>query len=874
MIDEEPNVPLWRKELAVCLYKDADLPADIKFDAALDQLAGITQLSSPELAEADIITRLEMFDASEYLGVTAAVFKRRWQYDNQFKNLLYAEHFYKKGMDIWEKEHPEQLDNNAARNNLKGDDAGYCAINYAFVCDLIARLRIEQTDSLQEVQMSGSGEGRIETASKIRTEIIRRLTGLDPESVPETEQATNNIIANSFNKIWAAATVAEAFFGLGAYSKARLFFRKFRALVEEQWENDIRGVEDENEKIRRGKVSLHWKLRTTAEQLTWMADLKIRAVSSRDGLMCFNEDQLINRILIVNSVNECLNELFPDESNLVKMNSVNGKMGLALSGGGFRASIYHIGVLAALAEHDMLRHVEVLSCVSGGSILGAYYYLLLRNKYNEKKSLDHQDYIDIVKTLEKDFLEGVQKNIRSRLFSGFTGNLKMLFRRKYTRTHRLGEMYEKYLYSQVAKSENPIYISDLKINPVDNFNPKSDNWSRPDKIPMLVLNATTLNTGHNWQFTVSWMGEPPSNIRQDVDVKKRLRRMYYEQAPEPYKKIRLGQAVGASSCVPALFAPVSMPGLYPGIGVQLVDGGVYDNQGIVSILDQECKVVIVSDASAQMPDSDSAATGQLPVFMRSDSIFQERMREGQLMDLKARENATQIKALGFVHLKKDLRQNPVNWTDSDEPSRRVLRPETPDQEEDMTSYGIPNNVQEALSKIRTDLDSFHDAEAYALMYSAYRQTCQMLADEKFDYLYINRLFKTDFKFKEIRTVMEKPHLSTRLVALLNHSSNVLFKWYHVAPLLKKVVRLTAWIVAIGVAVYGIGDVCSFLSPCVCGGCGRCALVTLGKYAGLLILAVLSFILVASLFIAGFWRLYLAGPDLVYARAGRLDKFVL
>ncbi|MFM8487467.1 MAG: patatin family protein, partial [Bacteroidota bacterium] len=112
----------------------------------------------------------------------------------------------------------------------------------------------------------------------------------------------------------------------------------------------------------------------------------------------------------------------------------------------------------------------------------------------------------------------------------------------------------------------PVYISDLKILPYSSFNPKSDNWSRPDKIPMLVLNATTLNTGHNWQFTVSWMGEPPSNIRQDVDVKKRLRRMYYEQAPYPYKKIRLGQAVGASSCVPALFAPFRMffhPDVHP-----------------------------------------------------------------------------------------------------------------------------------------------------------------------------------------------------------------------------------------------------------------------------------------------------------------------
>lgn len=869
MIDEEPNMPLWRKELAVCLYKDPDLPADVKFDAALDQLACITQLSSPELTEADTITRLGQFDSSEYLGVTAAVFKRRWQHDNQFKNLLYAEHFYKKGMEIWMEEHPEQKEGDDARKGLKGDDAGYCAINYAFICDLIARLRIEQTDNLQDVQVPGPSRDRVEIARKVRRDVIRRLTGFEPESVPETEQGANSIIASSFNKIWAAATVAEAFFGLEMYSIARLFFKKYYDLITKEWENDIRDIEDEKEKKRRSKVNLHWKLRTTSEQLTWLADLKIRAIGTRDGLMYYNEEQLMERILIVNSVNDCLKALFPEDSDLVKMNSVNGKMGLALSGGGFRASIYHIGVLAALAEHDMLRHVEVLSCVSGGSILGAYYYLLLRNKYDRKKSLNHQDYINIVKTLEQDFLEGVQQNIRARIFSGFAGNLKMLFRKKYTRTHRLGEMYEKFLYSRVTGSEEPIYISKLKINPVDNFNPKTDNWSRPDKIPMLVLNATTLNTGHNWQFTVSWMGEPPSNIHQDVDVKKRLRRMYYDQAPEPYKEIRLGQAVGASSCVPALFAPVSMPGLYPGIDVKLVDGGVHDNQGITSILDQECKIVIVSDASAQLPDSNSAVTGQLPVFMRSDSIFQERMREAQLLDLKARENATQIKALGLIHLKKDLRQNPVNWTDSDEPSRRVLRPETPDQEEDMTSYGIPNKVQEALSKIRTDLDSFHHAEAYALMYSAYKQTCQVLADEKFDYLYINRFFKTDFKFKEIRTAMEKPHLSARLAALLNHSSKVLFKWYHVAPLLQKMAKAVVSVLLLSIVAYGITVLYAFL----CSNSRESILASLPSESGWLALVPPGLVLLFSLLIACFWIIYLAGPGAFYLRAGRLDKFM-
>jgi hypothetical protein len=37
------------------------------------------------------------------------------------------------------------------------------------------------------------------------------------------------------------------------------------------------------------------------------------------------------------------------------------------------------------------------------------------------------------------------------------------------------------------------------------FNPAQHNWLRHDKVPVLVLNATTLNTGHGWQFTPTWM---------------------------------------------------------------------------------------------------------------------------------------------------------------------------------------------------------------------------------------------------------------------------------------------------------------------------------------------------------------------------------
>ena len=44
-------------------------------------------------------------------------------------------------------------------------------------------------------------------------------------------------------------------------------------------------------------------------------------------------------------------------------------IGLALSGGGFRASIFHMGVLKYLAEKNKLEEISYISSVSGGSLL-------------------------------------------------------------------------------------------------------------------------------------------------------------------------------------------------------------------------------------------------------------------------------------------------------------------------------------------------------------------------------------------------------------------------------------------------------------------------------------------------------------------------
>jgi hypothetical protein len=70
-----------------------------------------------------------------------------------------------------------------------------------------------------------------------------------------------------------------------------------------------------------------------------------------------------------------LNELAPDEF-----------VGLALSGGGIRSATFNLGILQALADIRLLRHIDYLSTVSGGGYIGSW--LLARLRQNEEKILD------------------------------------------------------------------------------------------------------------------------------------------------------------------------------------------------------------------------------------------------------------------------------------------------------------------------------------------------------------------------------------------------------------------------------------------------------------------------------------------------------
>src|SRR3974390_2679816 len=48
------------------------------------------------------------------------------------------------------------------------------------------------------------------------------------------------------------------------------------------------------------------------------------------------------------------------------------KIGLALSGGGFRATLYHLGLVRFLRDSNLLSNVTHITSVSGGSVVAAH----------------------------------------------------------------------------------------------------------------------------------------------------------------------------------------------------------------------------------------------------------------------------------------------------------------------------------------------------------------------------------------------------------------------------------------------------------------------------------------------------------------------
>ncbi|HSJ16802.1 MAG TPA: patatin-like phospholipase family protein [Solirubrobacterales bacterium] len=393
------------------------------------------------------------------------------------------------------------------------------------------------------------------------------------------------------------------------------------------------------------------------------------------------------------------------------------KLGLALSGGGFRAAFFHIGVLARMAEMGLLRHVEVISTVSGGSIVGALYYLHVKRLLETKPDAEiaDADYADIVAAIVDQFFAGTQRNLRARTFADLRHNVKMN-RRTYSRSDRIGELYDEFFYSDFReRHDEPIEMRELKIG---EFDPEADNPSRSAKVPILLLNATVLNDGHAWRFEAARMGEPgrgPGAAAVDPNMVLRRAPSYADIVPHQ-QDFPLGIAVAASACFPA-FPPLAISDLYPSVRVQLVDGGVFDNQGVWGLYQAKCSHLVVSDGSGLMADADNPPGSVVGALFRDFAIQADRIRDVQLSFIEEDPRAA------VVHLRRGLGGREVPWLRAD----CTPAPPPPPEEPQMLSFGVDRDIQELLSRVRTDLDAFSETEAMALMCDAYKMSEEALA---------------------------------------------------------------------------------------------------------------------------------------------------
>ena len=131
------------------------------------------------------------------------------------------------------------------------------------------------------------------------------------------------------------------------------------------------------------------------------------------------------------------------------------RIGLALSGGGFRATLFHLGMVRFLREANILPEVTHITSVSGGSVLAAH---LVLNWHRYTDSLKEFD------AAAAELIRFVQLDVRNRVVRRYPLAIplraleRLTFRRgnrQLSRTGLLEHHYEKFLYGDTCLSQLP-----------------------------------------------------------------------------------------------------------------------------------------------------------------------------------------------------------------------------------------------------------------------------------------------------------------------------------------------------------------------------------------------------------------------------------
>jgi NTE family protein len=347
-------------------------------------------------------------------------------------------------------------------------------------------------------------------------------------------------------------------------------------------------------------------------------------------------------------------------------------IGVCLSGGGFRASFFGLGVLRYLAEANRLRDVVSVSAVSGGSITAA----VLADRWRELEEGSYGDAVFLKAVVEPMSAVVGKYNLRNRgLARGAALSLPAGRERS---GNGIGLTLTKHL---------------LQVEYVADF---------PRGV-QIVLNTTDLSSGRSFRVSQDFLGGWDFG---------------YAQTPDEFPA---ATAIGASTAVPFLFPPV--PLRTKGLGLSerspetlsLVDGGVYDNlglewfQGWSSGRPPEARrpnFLIVVDGSSPLT-LHPARYGWLRSLRRSQEIQYAQSRASRTRWYVDHLLSGRLRGI-HVPITRDAR--------SFEPPPGI------EFEQASVDAALPVGFAVPLSGLRTDVDRFLPDELALLMYHGYWAT--------------------------------------------------------------------------------------------------------------------------------------------------------
>jgi predicted acylesterase/phospholipase RssA len=257
-----------------------------------------------------------------------------------------------------------------------------------------------------------------------------------------------------------------------------------------------------------------------------------------------------------------------------------GNIGLCLSGGGYRAATYALGAIDMLQLAGLIDDVKLISTVSGGTFTGVTYALSIA---------DGKPY--------KDFFDELDSFLRD------TNCIKLALDRLYTTPSPSGRDDV-----SLIRAAASVYDTNLFDRPGRTFASLQNIVGADKRFLELIHNATEFRKGNSFRFRLS---HNPNVFSGNGDFKVTI---------DIASEILLADLVAASSCFPGVFEPIRFPDdfIWPRgldrirnelmqdvptpfntrvpsgfkiddkcLSLPLMDGGIYDNQGISNAVEAD-----------------------------------------------------------------------------------------------------------------------------------------------------------------------------------------------------------------------------------------------------------------------------------------------